>query len=144
MNTTSSIQAGLGWSWSWLGLVLVAPRFVMFCLFFLCVPGPAGYGPLGAGEWARALCLIITSQINSSKKTRGWSRLVPSGTGRDFRAGIHIPSRDHRSRDSRDFDAYVAQQGSQAHRGCSSQQRDAMLKNLNNFLFYYRSTLLNG
>ena len=25
-----------------------------------------------------------------------------------------------------------------------SQQRDAMLKKLNNFLFYYRSTLLNG
>eukprot|EP00985_Skeletonema_marinoi_P026967 scaffold21399_cov149-Skeletonema_marinoi.AAC.2 len=48
---------------------------------------------------------------------KGWSRLVPSGTGRDFRAGIHPVPRP--SRDSRDFDAYVAQQGSQAHRGCS-------------------------
>eukprot|EP00985_Skeletonema_marinoi_P027260 scaffold22138_cov144-Skeletonema_marinoi.AAC.2 len=49
-------------------------------------------------------------------------RLVPSrpvGNGTGFSGRDSHPVPRPRSRDSRDFDAYVAQQGSQAHRGCS-------------------------
>eukprot|EP00985_Skeletonema_marinoi_P018528 scaffold10384_cov90-Skeletonema_marinoi.AAC.1 len=82
------------------------------------------------------------------QKFRGWSRLVPSGTGRDFRAGIRDshPSRPE-TIDPGIPGILMRTWLSKARRLIEvvpSQQRDAMLKKLNNFLFYYRSTLLNG